>query len=147
MREIKFRAWDKEQKRLVYDFETTPYFNSRVITKYSVKDCMQYTGLKDKNGVEIYEGDIVKGVFRKGVIGKEDITLGEIRFYAPSFYICPHNESKFIMPFNDNILVEKNTDYEIIGNIYESGRKAKLILEDGAEYSVTLQANEPPITQ
>ena len=42
-------------------------------------------------------------------------------FYAPSFYICPHNESKFIMPFNDNILVEKNTCYEIIGNIYESG--------------------------
>jgi uncharacterized phage protein (TIGR01671 family) len=59
MREIKFRAWDEKQKRMVYDFETVPYFASRVITIYDAPKCMQFTGLKDVDGKEIYEGDII----------------------------------------------------------------------------------------
>jgi len=54
MREIKFRAWDKDLKMW-----------STIALKYSIKDVndytdyewCQYTGLKDKNGTEIYEGD------------------------------------------------------------------------------------------
>ena len=124
MRTIKYRMWDKVEKEMIEWSELRKLHASLSYIEESerldARILMQYTGLKDKNGKEIYEGDIVRGVFRKGVIGKADITLGEIRFYAPSFYICPHNESKFIMPFNDNILVEKNTCYEIIGNIYEN---------------------------
>jgi len=74
MREIKFRAWDKKQKRMLcYNNDVTPCitFNgvcqgknhTNVSFDYVL---MQYTGLKDKNGKQIYEGDIVasEGVYQ-----------------------------------------------------------------------------------
>jgi hypothetical protein len=54
MREIKFRRWDDELKKMFYCGFTIP-------ADGEVPDhLMQYTGLKDKNGKEIYEDDIVK---------------------------------------------------------------------------------------
>jgi len=53
MREIKFRAWDPVHKKIFM-----PQFD-----RMQTMLLMQYTGLKDKNGKEIYEGDIVKWKF------------------------------------------------------------------------------------
>ncbi|MFJ5713143.1 YopX family protein [Neobacillus sp. NPDC093127] len=64
MREIKFRAWEKNLKEIIPVHEIN--FENRMINTKSVWrlfdeiELMQYTGLKNKNGKEIYEGDIVK---------------------------------------------------------------------------------------
>ena len=83
MRDIKFRIWDTENNEMLkvqeLDFEPT-FYGGRIAIRpdqynnyFDTEDMilMQYTGLKDKNGKEIYEGDIIQ---------YEDITKGLVRY-------------------------------------------------------------------
>ena len=117
MREIKFRAWDKEEKKMVYDVEYA-YDGYPIDTASSfgeMLDCpdfynvMQYTGLKDKNDKEIYEGDIVHF---KTLRSKEYI--GEVKSYedAASFFVVV---KKHYMECLDDVY-----ELKVLGNIYEN---------------------------
>ena len=59
MREIKFRAWDFENKQMRTELRASEI---GVLVEGGYKGLMQFTGLKDKNGKKIYEGDIVDGM-------------------------------------------------------------------------------------
>lgn len=103
MREIKFRAWDLDNSIYRERFNITSYGRYTIGNgaDYSNKIIlMQYTGLKDKKGKEIYEGDIIDG-------------YGVVNFIGGRYVIVYDKEMK---SFEDLL----GDDDEIIGNIYEN---------------------------
>lgn len=109
MREIKFRAWDNENKKMA---ENVCVFNG-IAYPTPLKDSvgtkvMQYTGLLDKNRKEIYEGDIVfeeDGEYSKTVVIEWESE--DARFFGKDIYT------------SDSFDIQE-IDGVIIGNIYES---------------------------
>lgn len=120
-REIKFRSWDKVEKKMYQDvIWTGGHAKSKDETAdFSIPEpfceLMQYTGLKDKNGKEIYEGDIVKST-------KEfnEYTGLNSEIYGGYKYEVKNNGWRFYLEPN-SIYVPDLKSLEIIGNIWENG--------------------------
>lgn len=98
-REIKFRAWAIKAKTMHPVWMKLDDEEGRYIL-------MQYTGLKDRDGKEIYEGDILKGE-------------GEVVWFelSASFRVNPSRENNDICFTNSFANID---DCEIIGNVYEN---------------------------
>jgi uncharacterized phage protein (TIGR01671 family) len=111
MREIKFRAWDKCKSRMVF-FDL---WDSEVSIPASDSPIMQYIGLKDKNGREIYEGDILKDENNKhyNVVPMcGGLSLINIKYYGQQ-----HNEL-IASPTNDIQNASWIENQEVIGNVW-----------------------------
>ena len=131
MREIKFRAWDKRNKVMSFfgsffsieDMDSCGLiFHPKVSDDHkqgNAKDfkLMQFAGLKDKNGKEIFEGDILK---RKE--SKVELKEGDIDFLGTDgLYIVEIKNQRFAYPINrPDAWSDIFEDDEIIGNIYEN---------------------------
>jgi uncharacterized phage protein (TIGR01671 family) len=131
-REVKFRAWnvtDKKWNKVSEVFGMNDYFKDlgRGIFHFNRGDVIlsQYTGLLDKNGKEIYEGDIVKYQIDDsdcfGERTNEEIYMDIVEYNKDlAFTNLPHEES-----FGGPDCIVKHINIEVIGNIFENKRLLK----------------------
>lgn len=130
MRTIKFRAWDKKRNNMILHIREIDFALGKIKSEYDLDivdgqnsgnhyrgfehiELMQFTGLHDKNGVEIYEGDWCRAEFR----GKDEITVIQGQIIIDEFMWCIDCTGCV----GDNIFsINRPHNFEVIGNIYQN---------------------------
>ena len=119
MREIKFRAWDSFNKRMCRGNEYKVTFAGAILNSCDIDmvhqlKLLQYTGVKDKNGKEIYEGDIID----YGYYSKEDDTEDLSR---PMRFVAKWSQEDSGFVANGRLMTRyQYYAFPVIGNIYEN---------------------------
>ncbi len=126
MRELKFRCWDKSQNKFIATGfhligETTLFdlLNSRKIEQLDNLVVQQYIGLKDKDGKDIYEGDVLHITDSKG----------KDYWYVIEFYEGKNTRKAYMLegvPWYDDCLIYCKIS-KIIGNLSENPEMEELI--------------------
>ena len=117
MREIKFRAWDKKKRTMLWDDDFVISEGKPVSVFGGEMDfridgiLMQYTGLKDKNGKEIYEGDILR---ISAAANDKESWINPVEFEDGCFIV---REAFSTMLF---CVGQEACNLEVIGDIYEN---------------------------
>lgn len=127
MREIKFRAWDKNTNTMYenisilpsmeciainvdYDHDFQEYcIDESYVVELKDVELLEYTGLKDKNGVEIYEGDIVETTRALNHI------VGVVTMIKGCWYIQDGKDSYYRLIPRFGVVENR-----VIGNVYEN---------------------------
>lgn len=118
MREIKFRAWDGKNKRMVYEIKPFLEANTNILDLKNFKEYdggyifEQFTGLNDCDGKEIYEGDIVEVIMPCGTPNEITDTVQYNDVYG-----CFFLRTRYTSMCD---LIQSDYNFKIIGNSHEA---------------------------
>ena len=121
MRDVKFRFWDPYQKRMSPDHRDATIWNGLLVCEGDTIP-LQFTGLQDKNGRDIYEGDVVRAeyIFDSSGEDSHDFEVRAIEFEQGSFVVNDFLPSLLSTTLSCLLDDPDFIGFEVIGNIYET---------------------------